>query len=62
MRVTYAWLCDMMHSRTKIVIIKGDRIYRGLVNGISPESGSGKDWMVTLHNEGSNTTIYVRTA
>lgn len=59
---TYEWLCDMMRDRIRVSITKGDKTYRGLVNGIYPESGSGNDWMVTLHNEGKNTTIYVRTA
>jgi len=62
MPMTYDWLCDMMRCRTRVTITKGGKIYRGLINGIFPESGSGKDWMVTLHNEGVNTTIYVRTA
>ena len=61
MPLTYDWLCDMMRSRTRVAISKAGKIYRGLINGISPESGSGKDWMVTLNDNGVNTTIYVRT-
>ena len=62
MSMTYEWLCHIMRSRTIVAITKKGKIYRGLINGISPESGSGKDWLVTLHNEGVNTTVYVRTA
>ena len=62
MPMTYDWLCNMMRCRTRVSIAKNGKIYRGLINGISPESGSGNDWLVTLHNEGVNTTIYVRTA
>lgn len=62
MYLTYQFLCEAMRDRTRIIITKGTKRYRGLVNGIYPESGSGKDWIVTLHNEGENTTVYVRTA
>lgn len=61
MFLTYDWLCDRMRDRTRVAITKGGKVYRGLINGISPESGSGKDWMVTLNDNGTNTTIYVRT-
>lgn len=62
MPITYEWLCDMMRCRTRVAIAKDDKVYRGLINGILPESGSGRDWLITLSDNGEKTTVYIRTA
>ena len=62
MYLSYSWLCDMMQSRARVAITKDGKIYRGLINGVFPESGSGKDWMVMLNDNGSTIQLYIRTA
>lgn len=52
----FHWLCNMMRQR-KRVHIKG---HEGLINGISPEDGSGNNWLVTIVNEHGNKTIFVK--
>ena len=52
----FQWLCTMMKKRNK-VHIQG---HEGIINGISPEDGSGNNWLVTLTNEVSTITIFVK--
>lgn len=49
----YNWLCNMMRSRAEVVIVSKDRNYRGIINGIVPEDGSGKNWLVTITSTSS---------
>jgi len=63
---SYAWLCEKMANRGRVAIqafIGGQSIViRGIINGIRPEDGSGNNWLVTIHDNGTNAEIYVRTA
>lgn len=63
---SYTWLCEKMADRGRVVVrafIGGQEIIvRGIINGIRPESGSGRDWLVTIHDNGTNAEVYIRTA
>lgn len=63
---SYSWLCEKMADRSRVAIrssIGGHEItLRGLINGIRPEDGSGRHWLVTIHDNGTNAEVYVRTA
>ena len=63
---SYDYLCDAMRTREEVSIraIVGDHTLtlRGLVNGLRPEDGSGRNWLVTIHDNGTNAEVYVRTA
>jgi hypothetical protein len=63
---SYTWLCGKMADRSRVAIrtyINGSEIIlRGLINGIRPEDGSGHHWLVTIHDNGTNAEVYIRTA
>lgn len=63
---SYTWLCEKMADRGRVAIrsfIGGHEIIlRGLINGIRPEDGSGRCWLVTIHDNGTNAEVFVRTA
>ena len=63
---SYTWLCEKMADRGRVAIrsfIGGHEIIvRGIINGIRPESGSGNHWLVTIHDNGTDAEVYVRTA
>lgn len=63
---SYTWLCEKMADRGRVAIrtfINGNEIIlRGLINGIRPEDGSGRNWLVTIHDNGTNAEVFVRTA
>ena len=63
---SYSWLCDKMADRGRVAIrynLNGDTAtIRGIINGIRPEDGSGRHWLVTVHDNGTNAEVYVRTA
>jgi hypothetical protein len=63
---SYTWLCEKMADRGRVAIqtyIGGQQItLRGLINGIRPEDGSGRCWLVTIHDNGTNAEVFVRTA
>ena len=54
----FHWLCTMMKKRSR-VSLKGQQ---GIINGIRPEDGSGRCWLVTLTENGKSETVFVRTA
>lgn len=66
---SYEWLCKKMQDRGRVAIVlhnPAGATIRGIINGIRPEDGSGRHWLVTIcdnaasppvHNE-----VYVRTA
>ena len=62
---SYEWLCQKMQDRGRVAIIlhhpEGSYI-RGIINGIRPEDGSGRHWLVTIHDNGVTNEVYVRTA
>jgi hypothetical protein len=61
---SYEWLCKKMQDRGRVAIIlhnpEGSYI-RGIINGIRPEDGSGRHWLVTISDNLVNTEVYVRT-
>ena len=63
---SYSWLCDKMADRGRVAIrynLNGDTAtIRGIINGIRPEDGSGRHWLVTISDNGTNAEVYVRTA
>lgn len=60
---SYTWLCEKMADRSRVVLTSWNGTsYTGLVNGIRPEDGSGRHWLVTLNENGKNQTIFVKTA
>jgi hypothetical protein len=63
---SYSWLCEKMADRGRVAIrynLKGHTAtIRGLVNGIRPEDGSGRNWLVTISDNCTNVEVYVRTA
>jgi hypothetical protein len=63
---SYTWLCDKMADRGRVAIrynLNGNTAtMRGIINGIRPEDGSGNHWLVTVHDNGTNAEVYVRTA
>ena len=63
---SYSWLCDKMQDRGRVAIrynLNGDTAtIRGIINGIRPEDGSGRHWLVTVYDNGTKVEVYVRTA
>ena len=60
---SYTWLCEKMADRSRVVLTSWNgNGYTGLINGIAPEDGSGRCWLVTLSENGKNETIFVRPA
>ncbi len=47
-------IVDAMKNRTYMGIVDGQgNCHVGLVNGLQPEDGSGKNWIVTICNRGN---------
>ena len=63
---SYEYLCDAMRFRNRVsikTVIGGHTLtLSGLVNGIRPEDGSGRNWLVTIHDNGTNAEVFIRTA
>jgi hypothetical protein len=55
---SYSWLCEIMANR-KVVTVND---VRGMINGIRPEDGSGRNWLVTICRENlkGNKEVFVR--
>jgi hypothetical protein len=55
---SYSWLCEMMAKRKTVTV--GE--FKGLINGIRPEDGSGRNWLVTVCRENlkGNKEVFVR--
>jgi hypothetical protein len=32
----------------------------GIINGMRPEDGSGRHWLVTIYDNGNSSEVYVR--
>ena len=64
----YKYLTAAMKTREQITIstfIGGQPIkLRGLVNGIRPEDGSGRNWLIVINNTetGMSTEVFVKTS
>lgn len=57
----YNWLCNMMQMRKVVEIVGPNGIsYRGVINGIKPEDGSGKNWIVTIYSKLISNKVFVR--
>jgi hypothetical protein len=58
---SFSWLCDNMQQRNRVVIRLHDgNMIRGLINGIRPEDGSGRHWLVTMYDNNTYNEVYVR--
>jgi hypothetical protein len=65
---SFEWLCQKMQDRGRVAIVLHDpqgAIIRGIINGIRPEDGSGRHWLVTIFDSsvtpGVTNEVYVRT-
>lgn len=57
----YNWLCNMMQMRKVVEIVGPNGIsYRGVINGIMPEDGSGNNWLLTISNDCKTSTVFVK--
>ena len=63
---SYDWLCEKMRDRSKVVLhlstSAGPIMLQGMINGIRPEDGSGRNWLVTVNDNLTNSEVYIRTA
>lgn len=62
---SYEWLCQKMQDRGRVAIVlhnPAGATIRGIINGIRPEDGSGRHWLVTIHDNGVTNEVYVRTS
>lgn len=60
---SYTWLCEKMADRSRVMLTAWNgNSHTGLINGIRPEDGSGRCWLVTLTENGKSETVFVRTA
>lgn len=58
----YNWLCRMMKLRKPVRIVgQAGTGFEGLINGISPEDGSGNNWLITINSNLKNSTVFVKT-
>lgn len=60
---SFAWLCQSMRDRKTVTIMSAGSgaVYSGLINGITAESGSGKNWIISLAvGGGGYRTIFVK--
>lgn len=58
---SFHWLALAMKDRTPVGIISNKRIYKGIINGMAVEDGSGNNWLVTMSlSDGETKTIFVK--
>lgn len=55
---SYEWLCSSMRNRETVSILSNGKVHTGIVNGIQAEDGSGRHWLVKMHN--GSEWFYVR--
>jgi hypothetical protein len=60
----YHWLCQKMKDRGRVCIrcnVGGHNVQLyGIINGMRPEDGSGRHWLVTIYDNGNSSEVYVR--
>ena len=60
----YHWLCQKMKDRERVCIrcnVNGNSVQLyGIINGLRPEDGSGRHWLVTIYDNGNSSEGYVR--
>jgi hypothetical protein len=55
---SFQWLCEMMQSRQPVSLLtNGGKVFSGVINGISVEDGSGRNFLVKFSD---GNTIFVR--
>lgn len=66
---SFEWLCQKMQDRGRVAIVLHNPVgvtIRGVINGIRPEDGSGRHWLVTICDSAASppvrNEVYVRTA
>ena len=57
---SYHWLCQKMQNRERVCIRYNLGQIYGIVNGMRPEDGSGRHWLVTICDNGNSSEVYVR--
>ena len=54
----YHWLCQKMKDRGSVCIrcnVNGNSVQLyGIINGLRPEDGSGRHWLVTICDDNNN--------
>jgi hypothetical protein len=56
--ISFQWLCEMMQSRQRVVLLdSANEPVTGVIGEIQAEDGSGKCWNVTV----SGRRVFVRT-
>lgn len=56
--ISFQWLCDMMKSRQRVVLLNSNNApVTGIIGQIQAEDGSGKCWNVTVGER----KVFVRT-
>lgn len=58
---SYNWLCEKMKDRSRVAIVLHDPVgttIRGMINGIRPEDGSGRHWLVTICDNVGSSCVY----
>lgn len=58
---SFAWLCDSMRDRNIVRLLDScGNVRCGVIVGITPESGGGKDWLVKMNENNAVYTHYVK--
>ena len=55
---SFDWLCKAMRNRETVSVIGNNKVHSGIINGIQAEDGSGRHWLVKMHN--GSEWIYLR--
>lgn len=62
----FVWLCRMMQDRKRVRLVapghKGYENFEGVINGIRPEDGGGKNWLVTICGDRVSKEIFIKAA
>lgn len=57
----YKWLCQMMQERKRVSLVLRNPhsiTIQGIINGVRPEDGSGKSWLVTICDNATFPPVY----
>jgi len=58
---SFSWLALAMKNRIHVAILSNKTIYKGIINGMAVEDGSGNNWLVTMNLcDGQTKTIFVK--
>lgn len=58
----YNWLCNAMRLRKRVMLVgRTGHTFKGMINCIRPEDGSGNNWLITLSDKLKDSTVFVKT-